>query len=164
MVYEGVVDEAKFIASLFYSHAEVYILAIAHCGKASDCVEDVVSDSHAVAARVEGVHLALAAAAYAASGEERSHGVGYGFLDWGEETVRLVASAEAVHDFGLYVLPYLVEEIRRQGAVGIEEKEVFAGCVLRPSVTCSGRTSVGLCYILDVELVSELVNSFLACY
>lgn len=164
VVYESVVDEAKFIASLFYFHAEVYILTIAHGGKASDSVEHVMSDSHAVAARVERVHLAFAATAYAASGEERSHGVGYGLLDGGEETVSLVARAEAVHDLGLYVLPYLVEEIGRQGAVGIEEKEIFAGSVLRPSVTCRSRSSVGLGYILDVELVSELVNSFLACY
>lgn len=164
VVYEGVVDEAKFIARLFHSHAEVYILSIAHGGKASDSVEHVMSDSHAVAARVEGVHLALAAAAYAASGEERSHGVGYGLLDGGEETVRLVARAEAIHNFGLYVLPYLVEEIGRQGAIGVEEKEVFARSVLRSSVACRGWSSVGLGYIFDVELASELVNGFLACY
>ncbi len=164
VVYEGVVDETKFIASLFHSHAEVYILAIAHGGKASDSVEHVMSDSHAVAARVEGVHLALAAAAYAASGEERGHGVGYGFLDGGEEAMCLVARAEAIHNFGLYVLPYLVEEIGRQGAIGIEEKEIFARRILRSAVTRRGWSSVRLGYILDVELVSELVNSFLACY
>ena len=70
MIYKCVWNKTQLVSSLLNAHAQVYVLAISHCGKAIHCLEYVSAYAHAIAARIELVHLLLVCTAYATCGED----------------------------------------------------------------------------------------------
>ena len=79
VVHPGVGKEAAAVASLEDADAQVDVFAEAHAREAAQCLVYLASDAHVEAAGIELVELFLAAAD-AAGGEERGHGVVDGLL------------------------------------------------------------------------------------
>ena len=77
------------------TYGEVDVLAEAHLRESAQLHVSVASHAHVERAWVELVELLLSAA-YATGGEERGHGVGYGFLSVGERRVRAVRTAKGI--------------------------------------------------------------------
>ena len=153
VVHPRIGEEAAAVSALEDADTEVDVLAEAHLRKSAQGQVDFAADAHVEAAGVELVHLLLAAAD-AAGGEERGHGVVDGLLDVAERWVCPVGASEGVGGCRLEFLFDGSQIVRGQDAVGVQYDEVFPPAAFGAVVARLSGAGVGLGVVVQVQPVA----------
>ena len=145
-------EQASLITRLENAIAKVDVLAKAHFRETAQLIIYIPTHTHIERARIELVEFLLATA-NTARREERSHGIADCLLHLRKRVMRTVGTAERLTWMLSQFCIHRLEIILRQHHVGIQYQHIIAFRTLHAIIARRAWTRIGLCKILDVELI-----------
>lgn len=145
-------EETATGSALVDAQTQVNIFAETHGRESAQLTVKAATDAHVERARIELLVHLLLAATDAASRDERSHTVADGLLNGGEAIVSPVWTAPSVAFLPAEFCIHLLQEVRRQDAIAIEEDEEFALAVFSTEIASLSGPAILLCVITQREL------------
>ena len=145
-------QQAAGVAAAEEARAQVDVLAKAHPAEAFQLAEHVAPHAHVEGARIELVEFLLAAA-YAAGGEERGHGIVDGLLHGRKVGMCAVGAAKGVARLTLQLLLDMGEVVGRQHHVGIQNNQVLAPGMVGGKIARLTGPGIGLGVVVQLQAV-----------